>query len=158
MCRLALLPALDPDLLSRCLQVRREVFTLEKGVPESLERDEWDRLDCTCRHFLLQVDGADAGALRCQPEGPSGLRIQRFCLKSAHRGGGWGRAALAAVERYWARLGMGRIVLDAKFEVSGFYRACGYRQTSGVFQEAGIPHVRMEKSLAAPSSRPPQPT
>ena len=158
MCRLALLPALTPDLLSRCLQVRREVFVLGKGVPEDLEVDACDCLDTSCTHFLLQVDGEDAGALRCQPEGLSEIRVQRFCLKASYRGGGWGRTALEAVERHWAALGTRRIVLDAKFEVSGFYRACGYRQTSDIFQEAGIPHIRMEKALPVPgrASRTPQ--
>ena len=144
---LTLLPAMNLDLLSRCLQIRREVFVLEKGVPEGLEVDACDCLDTSCTHFLLQVEGKDAGALRCQPEGSSGIRIQRFCLKASCRGGGWGRAALEEVERHWVALGRQRIVLDAKFEVSGFYLACGYQQTSGLFQEAGIPHVRMEKAL-----------
>ena len=61
---LTLLPAMNLDLLSRCLQIRREVFVLEKGVPEDLEVDACDCLDTSCTHFLLQVEGKDAGALR----------------------------------------------------------------------------------------------
>ncbi|HIT01682.1 MAG TPA: GNAT family N-acetyltransferase [Candidatus Enterenecus merdae] len=147
MSRLTLLPALDTDLLARCLQVRRAVFVLEKGVPESLEVDDSDRLGTSCLHFLIQVDGADAGALRCQSDGSSAVRIQRLCMKARYRGGGWGKAALAEVERHCLANGADRIVLDAKFDVCGFYEACGYRRVSSVFLEANVPHVRMEKAL-----------
>ncbi len=146
---LLLVQAQNPELLSRCLLVRRAVFIQEKGVPESLEVDQWDRLDGPCLHFLLQVDGQDAGALRCQWDEPACVRLQRFCLKKAFRGAGWGRAALDQVERYWAGRGVTEIRLDSKFEVCGFYEACGYARVSDVFLEADIPHVKMEKPLVS---------
>ena len=91
---LTLRPASTPEELARCLAVRRAVFVAEKGVSAQLEVDGDDRLNGPCLHVLIQVDGADAGALRLRREGTA-ARLQRFCLLSSFRGLGWGRAAMA---------------------------------------------------------------
>lgn len=144
---LTLLAASDPALLTRCLAVRRAVFVAEKGVPAQLEADGDDRLDGPCHHFLIRVDGADAGALRLRREG-SAARLQRFCLQASFRGQGWGRAAMAQMEAVCRRdLGADRLTLNAKFDAQGFYAACGFHPVSDVFLEAGVPHVKMEKPL-----------
>jgi predicted GNAT family N-acyltransferase len=43
--------------------------------------------------------------------------------------------------------GCHRSVLHAQKQVIEFYRGLGYEVTSGEFEEAGITHVEMEKSL-----------
>lgn len=142
---ITLLPARDPAALAACLAVRRAVFTVERGVPAEIETDEHDRPDVGYDHFLVQVDGRDAAAMRCHREGNS-VVLQRFCVLADFRRRGVGRAALAALEVHYAGQAE-RILLDAKCEAQGFYTACGYRTVSGVFVEAGVKHVRMEELL-----------
>ena len=144
---LTLRPASTPEELARCLAVRRAVFVTEKGVPAQLEVDGDDRLNGPCLHVLIQVDGADAGALRLRRAGTA-ARLQRFCLLSSFRGRGWGRAAMAQVEALCRARGADKLTLDAKFEVQGFYAACGCRAVSEVFLEVNVPHVKMEKPLS----------
>ena len=136
-----------PELLARCLALRTAVFVREKGVPADIEQDALDNLEGTCTHFLFCRDGEDAGAVRCRPAADNAVQLQRFCILGTCRGTGLGRTALGALEDWYRHRGVAKIVLDAKFEAAGFYAACGYRQTSAVFMEAGVPHVKMEKAL-----------
>ena len=140
-----LLAAADAGTLAACLAVRRAVFTVERGVPAGIETDAHDRAGAGYDHFLVRVNGRDAAAMRCHREGDA-VVLQRFCVLAEFRGQGVGRAALAALEARYAGQAA-RIVLDAKCEARGFYTACGYRTISGVFVEAGVNHVRMEKCL-----------
>ena len=142
---ITLLPANDPATLAACLAVRRAVFTVERGVPAEIETDEHDRPDAGYDHFLVQTGGRDAAAMRCHREGNAAV-LQRCCVLADFRRRGVGRAALTALEAHYAGQAE-RIVLDAKCEAQGFYTACGYRTVSGVFVEAGVNHVRMEKLL-----------
>lgn len=140
-------PAVSPDGLARCLAIRDAVFTREKGVPKEIEVDGHDRLSDTCDHFLLCCAGNDVGAIRCLHTAPDTIRIQRFCFLRDCRGLGLGRAVMEHLESHYCALGVTQIVMDAKFEAAGFYEKCGYRRVSDIFTEAGIPHVKMEKTL-----------
>ena len=55
---------------------------------------------------------------------------------------------MAQVEALCRAQGADKLTLDAKFEVQGFYAACGCRAVSEVFLEANVPHVKMEKPLS----------
>ena len=140
------IPAQTQNELERCFAVRRAVFCVERGVSPGIERDQWDALSPGIAHFLIQEDGADIGALRCRYSEDTAV-LQRFCVLKERRKSGVGRAALEAVEDWCRAAGIGRIELDAKFEVRGFYEKCGYMKLSDPFEEAGIPHVKMAKEL-----------
>lgn len=143
---LVLLAADSDDLLAASLAVRRAVFTVEHGIPQSVEQDDLDRPGKDCAHFLARLNGRDAAALRCVFPAPGVVHLQRFCVLPELRGQGVGRAVLAALEARY-RPAMHRVELDAKFRVEGFYKACGYRTVSEVFLEAGVEHVKMVKDL-----------
>lgn len=135
------------ELLKRSRWVRKQVFTVEKRIPEAVETDGLDRLDRGCDHFLILYNNKDAGAFRCVNTSESAVRLQRFCVLKEVRGLGAGQRALKFMEDYYQERGVCRVELDAKFQVEGFYRRCGYRTVSGVFEEAGVLHVKMVKDL-----------
>lgn len=137
------------EKLEQCLRIRHEVFTLERKVPEEIEVDLHDCLNAEYRHFLIRDNGKYVGAFRCEAIDPGIVRIQRFCVLKAHRDKGLAREALALTEELYRRERKTRIELDAKYEVCGFYEKCGYVRESSVFEEAGIPHVKMAKDLEA---------
>lgn len=62
---LKILHALDSSLLEQCLKIRNDVFTIEKGVPKSIEADEYDYIGGDCDHFLIKCDDENAGTIRC---------------------------------------------------------------------------------------------
>lgn len=130
--------------LADAFRVRREVFIAEQGVaPE----EEYDGLDKSCIHAAA-YDGKDpvaAGRLRKVGEGV--YKIERICVLKSYRGRGAGRGIVRALEREASRLGAQRAILNSQTHAETFYRAMGYQTVSGVFDEAGIPHVAMEKEL-----------
>ncbi|MCH5271643.1 MAG: GNAT family N-acetyltransferase [Lachnospiraceae bacterium] len=146
--KIELIPATDMTCLSECLRIRNAVFTLERKVPAEIEVDEQDVPGGDCEHFLIKRDGESVGACRCMHT-ESGIKLQRFCILKECRERGVGKAALTQLEQYYSRRQQSgfKMELDSKFEVCGFYEACGYRRESEVFMEAGIPHVKMGKEI-----------
>ncbi|MDE5775887.1 MAG: GNAT family N-acetyltransferase [Treponemataceae bacterium] len=144
---IALVLAQNAEMLARCLRVREEVFTIEKGVPKEIEVDALDCLNGACEHFLIRCDEKDAGALRCTYTPENVARIQRFCVLKEYRGCGIGKVALEQVESCCRSRGCLAVELDAKLAAAGFYETCGYQTVSDTFTEAGVAHVKMRKAL-----------
>lgn len=121
--------------------VRRTVFIEEQGVPEALE---WDEHDATALHWLARLDdGTAVGCARLLPDG----HIGRMAVLPGWRGQGIGRALLdAAVAAAQAR-GDRQVRLSAQLHALGFYQRAGFVACGSPYDEAGIPHQAMQKSL-----------
>jgi predicted GNAT family N-acyltransferase len=125
--------------------VRRAVFVEEQGVPAELELDG---LDERASQFVAYDSGerpVGTARLRTPKEGQG--KPERVAVRDSHRGEGLGERLMAAVEAAAREQGCDRLVLHAQTTVEAFYEQLGYETASGVFEEAGIPHVRMEKEL-----------
>ena len=137
----------DADELEICKAIRRRVFIDEQGVEECLELDEHDVLGGKCRHFYALVDGVSAGAFRVMNKGIGVAKLQRFCVLSEFRMIGVGRFMLEKLEQICRAQGYKKIEMGAQCRAVPFYEKCGYTVVSGVFMDAGIEHVKMEKDL-----------
>jgi len=129
------------------MHIRNNVFTIEKNVPKEIEVDEFDCLDGRSDHFLIRLDGENAGTLRCVDLSEDTVRLQRFCLEKRFRKRGLGKKLLEYAEKYYCEKGKKRIKMDAQLEAEGFYGKCGYQRVSDIFMEAGIQHVEMTKAI-----------
>jgi predicted GNAT family N-acyltransferase len=127
---------------ARLAQVRRTVFIDEQGVPEAME---WDADDAVSLH-LLAVDGAGQpiGCARLLPDG----HIGRMAVLPAWRGRGVGRALLHAVIHAAQARGHTTLRLSAQTHAVAFYARAGFVAVGDEYEEAGIPHVAMQKSVA----------
>ena len=131
-----------------CINIRREVFVCEQGVPEALEIDSLDEPDSGCEHFLiLDDDGRPIGTFRAYYETEDTVHLQRFCILPGERKKGVGRAAFAFVESCYSGKGVKKITFGAQCSAIPFYEKCGCVCVSDVFPDAGIPHRTMEKTL-----------
>ena len=65
--------------LEKCLNIRNQVFTVEKGVPKDIEVDSFDNMESVCDHFLILKDNESCGTLRCMNVDDS-VKVQRFCI------------------------------------------------------------------------------
>ena len=130
------------------LEVRREVFVVEQGVPEEIEIDEHDPVSI---HFLARdAAGVPIGTARLLPEG----RIGRMAVLALWRRSGVGRALLsAAMETALAR-GDSRLYLHAQVHSIPFYESLGFFVFGEEFDEADIPHREMECFLLRESENP----
>ena len=137
----------DAEQLEICKAIRRRVFIDEQGVDESLELDEHDVLGGKCRHFYAAVKGIPAGACRVMDKGEGIAKLQRFCVLSEFRMIGVGRFMLEKLEQICCAQEYKKIEMGAQCHAVPFYEKCGYSVVSGVFLDAGIEHVKMEKYL-----------
>ncbi|MBI3433176.1 MAG: GNAT family N-acetyltransferase [Hydrogenophilales bacterium] len=122
--------------------VRRAVFIDEQGVPEAME---WDEHDAVSVHFLAVAnDGSPIGCARLLPDG----HVGRMAVLPAWRGHGIGRGLLAAVLRTAQARGLRTLRLSAQTHAAGFYARAGFVPLGPEYEEAGIPHVAMQKALS----------
>lgn len=134
-----------PGERADALAVRERVFVDEQGVPTELERDG---ADDEAVHFAAYADGGEAvGAARLRRVGESTGKVERVAVDADRRGVGWGRRLMAAVEEAAADRGLTELTVHAQSDVVEFYRRLGYEAASEEFEEAGIPHREMRKSL-----------
>jgi predicted GNAT family N-acyltransferase len=127
-----------------CLSLRWTVFVEEQGVPPSMEVDQHDRSDAV--HALATWNGVPAGAGRFVLVGKGAARIGRMAVVDDVRGRGIGRALLAFLEDQARARGVAKLVLWSQVSARAFYEKAGYRVVSEKpFDDAGIPHVAMEK-------------
>lgn len=134
-----------PDELEAAFDIRREVFCREQGVSEA---EEIDGLDDQCRHYLARADGVAVGTARTRRLAGGEVKIERVAVLKPYRGRGIG---CALMRRLIADLVPAPIVLNAQLHTRGFYEGLGFAAEGGVFQEAGIDHVRMTLSARTPA-------
>ena len=118
------------------MAVRRAVFIVEQGVPES---EELDGEDERSQHFLAEDgQGRPIGTARLLPSG----QIGRMAVLPAWRRRNIGAKLLAeAVQAAEAK--ELAVFLHAQVDALGFYQRQGFEAEGDVFLEADIEHRRM---------------
>jgi predicted GNAT family N-acyltransferase len=142
-----IIKATNNNELKRCLNIRNEVFTIEKGISKEIEVDENDNLNSGYDFFIATYNDKDVGALRCIKASNDTVKIQRFCVLKQYRKQGVGKQILEEIEYYYKSREITKLELDAKFSVCSFYEKCGFKKVSDIFIEAGVEHVKMVKFL-----------
>ncbi|PRO65724.1 GNAT family N-acetyltransferase [Alkalicoccus urumqiensis] len=132
--------------LEAAFRVRRDVFITEQHVPEADEFDKWDTLTSGAVHILAGTAGEPAGAARFHMKG-SQAKLERICVQKAFRGRRLGSRILEKLEEEAVRAGASSSILHGQTHAEAFYHRHGYVTTSEPFDEDGIEHVRMEKTL-----------
>ncbi len=126
--------------------VRTEVFVGEQGIaPE----DEWDVADATAVHAVLfNHYGVPLGTARLlQPE--AGVaQIGRMAVTRLMRGSGFGHQLLQALVQAALARGDREVRLHAQRSAEGFYKRQGFVPHGEPFDEVGIAHIEMWRSLA----------
>lgn len=121
--------------------VRRRVFIEEQGIPVELE---WDAMDQTSRHLVAVVDHDDPiGTVRLTPN----AHVGRMAMLPAWRRRGIGTRLLQAVLEEAAAAGFDAVTLAAQLPVIPFYEKLRFEAYGKVFQDVGIPHRMMRRTL-----------
>ncbi|HEY5559664.1 MAG TPA: GNAT family N-acetyltransferase [Steroidobacteraceae bacterium] len=121
-------------------QIRREVFIREQKVPES---DEWDDDDSASVHALVRLNREPVGTGRLNPAG----KIGRIAVIAGLRGRGIGALITRRLLDEARHRGIREPYLHAQLQAVPFYEKLGFASEGDVFDEAGIPHVRMKHAL-----------
>jgi predicted GNAT family N-acyltransferase len=133
---------LQPDAQA----VRYDVFVIEQNIPVELE---WDTVDADCIHAVAYLDeGPDAGRAvgtgRLLPDG----HIGRMAVIRQSRGSGIGGAILEALMHEAGKRGDTAVMLNAQKQAEAFYGRYGFVRDGDEFEEAGIAHIAMRRTLA----------
>jgi predicted GNAT family N-acyltransferase len=122
--------------------VRHDVFIVEQRVPANLE---WDDVDRECVHALaFDARGNAIGCGRLLPDG----HIGRMAVRREWRGRGVGAALLRKLIDAAHERGHERVALNAQVQAMPFYARFGFAPCGAPFDEAGIPHQAMQRTLS----------
>jgi ElaA protein len=133
--------------LDAALALREQVFCIEQGVPRE---EEIDGRDEEAMHLgAIDPGGQVLGTLRLL-FGPGVVKVGRVAVTARRRGEGIATRMLELALAESRRRGCERARLASQLEAIGLYERAGFAVCSGVFEDAGIPHVWMELELQRP--------
>lgn len=130
---------------AQAFAIRRRVFQDEQGVPAE---EEFDADDDRAIHVLATIGGEPVGTGRLVFH-PTYAKIGRMAVLKQHRRCGVGRALMEALISAAAEHHCTHLVLHAQVQAMPFYNALSFHVVGDEFEEAGIPHRRMERSFTA---------
>jgi predicted GNAT family N-acyltransferase len=120
--------------------IRFAVFVEEQKVPADIELDEWDARSL---HAVARQGDRAVGTGRLLPD----AHIGRLAVLAEARGCGVGTALLRALVEAARRHGHAEVVLSAQTHAMPFYRREGFGEEGDVYDDAGIPHMKMRLRL-----------
>ncbi|MDZ7590195.1 MAG: YbgC/FadM family acyl-CoA thioesterase [Rubrivivax sp.] len=137
------------DAVGREAQVlRHAVFVQEQRIPAELE---WDTADAAAVHAVASNRfGLALGTGRLVEQAPGVARIGRMAVRHDQRGSGIGAALLDALIGVARSRGDAQVVLHAQHGAVGFYARQGFKPRGEPFEEAGIVHLEMTRTLHGP--------
>jgi predicted GNAT family N-acyltransferase len=137
--------AAGPEDLRGAVSVREQVFCREQGVPPS---EELDGLDHSALHLVaIQPDGGRViGTLRLLLAG-HGAKIGRVAVEREWRRRGIASRMLDLALALARERGCSEARLASQLDATALYERAGFTVQSGPFEEAGIAHVWMGRSL-----------
>jgi predicted GNAT family N-acyltransferase len=125
--------------------IRTAVFVDEQKIPAEME---WDEADAGCVHAVaLNRLGMPLATGRLLEHAPGVAKIGRMAVVQTMRGSRVGRSVLDALLKAARARGDREVVLHAQLSAAPFYARAGFSERGEVFEEAGIPHVEMARSL-----------
>jgi len=131
--------------LYELLALRQEVFTLEQKVNEN----DLDFLDFKAIHLLGKSDEKLVAYLRLFPVGhkyPDSVSFGRVLIAENFRGLGLAKKMMAETLLYLEKIkNTSPVCISAQSYLEKFYQSYGFETTGSVYDEAGIPHVKMIK-------------
>lgn len=133
------------DEIDACMAIRSAVFIDEQQVPAELEIDGEDE---NAMHYLaLQGETPVATArIRFKEEGAIG-KIERMAVLASHRGLKIGQGLMTFMLDDLEQQSIGQAILEAQTHAQRFYENLGFEAEGEEFEDAGMPHITMRKSL-----------
>jgi predicted GNAT family N-acyltransferase len=133
-----------PEEFLEMQAIRRSVFQEEQGVDPQLE---FDGLDKTAIHLLAYLDNRPVGTARIRYLNEQIAKIERLAVLSTARGLGIGKKLMQEAIQVAKQNNVQEVVIHAQEYVKGLHQQLGFKQIGEVFEEAGIPHVKMTRQL-----------
>jgi predicted GNAT family N-acyltransferase len=125
--------------------IRSAVFIGEQKIPADME---WDDADEGAVHAVaFNHLGRALATGRMMEHVPGVAKIGRMAVTAGSRHSGVGRAVLDALLDAARARGDREVVLHAQITAAPFYERAGFMRRGPVFDETGIAHVEMLRTL-----------
>lgn len=131
--------------LYEILSARSAIFVVEQNCvyhdPDGNDKGSYHL-------FISDDDGRIKAYLRVCPQGVIRKDVTIGRVITVQRGAGLGAILVKyAVEFAKRELDCDRIAISSQVQAKGFYEKCGFNATGEVYDEDGIPHVMMYRSV-----------
>lgn len=127
--------------LRDALEVRRQVFVQEQGVPEDLEYDGYDD---EALHMVVKDGNRVIGTARVRFPTTNQAKIERMAILRPFRRRGIGSNIISFLKGELRSRQIEHIILHAQCVAIPFYKSCGFEETGLPFWDAGIKHIETQ--------------
>ena len=124
--------------------IRTKVFQEEQQIPPELE---FDGLDNAATHLLAYSDGQPVGTARIRLIDENIIKIERLAVLPEARRKGIGKQLTQKALDFAQEHHYQTVILNSQVYIKDLYEQLGFRQVGEVFDEAGIPHIKMSKDI-----------
>lgn len=126
-------------------EIKRQVFQNEQGIAAELV---FDGKDAEADHFVAYSENKPIGTTRVRYIDDGAIaKIERMAVLKEFRRQNIGRKMIEYIIIYLRKKGVKKAILNAQEYVIGFYEKLGFKKDGDVFEEAEIPHIKMQKML-----------
>jgi len=130
------------DAKSQALALRHEVLREPLGLifsPEDIQRESGQI------QLAGMLNNKVVAILLLAPLPNNIFKMRQVAVSPQHQNGGIGKALVNYSEKYVQQQGGEKIELHARLTASKFYLDLAYETDDVIFEEVGIPHIKMWK-------------
>ncbi|MBE9144690.1 GNAT family N-acetyltransferase [Planktothrix mougeotii] len=132
------------DSFTEIRSIRYQVFELEQGVDPELEFDGQDEF---AQHLLAYLDDQPIGTLRIRYLDKNNAKIERLAVLATARGMRIAQQLMECALEAIAQTSIKTIIVNAQIYIQNLYLKLGFEPIGEPFEEAGILHIKMIKTL-----------
>ena len=124
--------------------IRSLVFQVEQGVEPALDFDGQDE---TAEQIIAYLDDQPVGTARIRYLDCETAKIERLAVLPIARGKGIGKQIMKKALDIAQQKNLQQVVIHAQEYIKELHQQVGFQPEGEVFEEAGIPHVKMRKKF-----------
>ena len=98
-------------------------------------------------HFGLLENNTLVACLAITPLSDTHVKLRQMAVKEDMQRSGLGSELITAVEEHLKGIGLKKFELNARLEAIPFYKKLNYEESGNEFNEVGIPHIKMLKTI-----------
>lgn len=133
------------DIYFDALKIRNQVFVKEQNVPYALEVEN-PLEEAQAVHFVLYENGKALATVRLLVKSDENL-VQRMAVVKSARGLGYAGKILSNLIEFAKQNQIHELTLHAQLSARSLYEKFGFEPFGEIFEEAGIQHISMKKTL-----------
>lgn len=134
----------DDRELQAAFEVRRQVFVEEQAVPEDVELDDYDK---EALHIVVKDGERVIGTARVLFLTANQVKLERMAILKPFRRRGIGRNIISFLVEELENKRVEQVILHAQCRVTSFYKSCDFEELGSPFWEAGIRHIKMQRTF-----------